>query len=243
MLNCVILAGSDDQYLKTEKEKAFIELKNRPMIKYVIDALRESGYIEKIAVVGERQHLSKLDVDIIIDDKGSMLNNIQAGVERFKEDEMLLISTCDIPFLTGKAVADFIESALKLKSDLYYPIISRNVCEAVYPEAKRTYVKLKEGQFTGGNLLLINPNILDNCMIIAEQMINYRKSPIKMGRVLGTIFLIKLLVGRLTIKDAEKRVTKLLNIKAKAIISNYPEIGNDIDKPEHLLLVEKYLNS
>ncbi len=243
MINCIILAGSEGSQPGNINNKAFIELKGKPMITYVIDALRASSSVNKIAVVGDKSQLRGLgeQVDTIIDHNGSMLDNIKAGVTHFREDQMLLISTCDIPLLTGEAVEDFVKKALETGADICYPIINRTTCELVYPESKRTYATLKEGQFTGGNLFMLNPAVLDRCMHIAEQMISYRKSPAKMSRVLGLPFLIKLATGRLTIGEVEKRATRLLNIQAKAIISDYAEIGNDVDKPEHIQTIQKYM--
>lgn len=40
---------------------------------------------------------------------------------------------------------------------------------------------------------------------------------------MGMRFLIKLLMGLLTIKELEKRVSDLFDIKARAVISHYPE--------------------
>ncbi len=243
MINCVILAGSEDDQPGYLRNKAFIKLIGRPMINYVIDALKASNCIENIAVVGDKNQLLSLatDVDMIIDNNGSMLDNIKVGVNHFAEDSMILISTCDIPLLTGEAVEDFVKRALETKADICYPIINRKTCELAYPESVRTYASLREDQFTGGNLFMLNPAILDKSIYIAEQMISYRKSPAKMSKVLGIPFLIKLATGKLTIGDIESRASRLLNIRAKAIISDYADIGNDIDKPEHVQVIEKYM--
>lgn len=243
MTNCIILAGNEDSQLAKKSSKAFIELQGKPMITYVIDALRASNEVNKIALVGEESQLSslRLDVDMIIDSNDTMLNNIAAGVRHFQGDHRLLISTCDIPLLTGEAVSDFITKAFETKADICYPIINRTTCELAYPESQRTYAALREGQFTGGNIFVLNPAILDRSLYIANQMISFRKSPAKMSKVLGLPFLLKLATGRLSIEEVENRVSKLLNIRGKAIISKYPEIGNDVDKPEHVNVIEKYM--
>ncbi len=243
MISCLILAGSEDGHFEYISNKAFIQLQNKPMITYVIDALKAANCIDRVAVVGDKAQLNSLDdqIDTIIDKNGSMIDNIKAGVSYFQEDSMILISTCDIPLLTAEAVEDFVKRALDTKADVCYPIINRTTCELAYPESKRTYATLREGQFTGGNLFMINPAVLDRCMYMAEQMISYRKSPAKMSKVLGIPFLIKLATGKLTIEEIENRASRLLNIRAKAIISDYAEIGNDVDRPEHLKLIEKYM--
>ncbi|WP_197051412.1 nucleotidyltransferase family protein [Caloranaerobacter azorensis] len=245
MINSIILAGRSEKKLDGKLSKALVNINGKPMIYYVIKALKESGVIDKIVIVGDKEELDKIgleDVEFIIQDRGSIIDNVIAGVDYFKEDSMVLISTCDIPLLTAQAVYDFVKKSLESKADICYPIIEKSVCLEKYPEAIRTYAKLKDGYFTGGNLMLINPKVLDRCITKAKQMIEYRKNPVKMSRVLGFTFLLKLVVGRLTIESAEKRVSKILRLKPKAIITPYPEIGNDVDKPEDLNMAEKYLS-
>lgn len=242
MVNCLILAGNSKEELKSKTNKAFIELNFKPMIVYVIEALKYSKVIDKIAVVGPAKELESLQsfVDIIVDSDDTLLNNVAAGVKYFQNDKMLLISTSDIPFLTGEAVEDFVRKSLDSNADICYPIVQKQTCDDAFPEAKRTYAHLKEGQFTGGNLIMLKPEILDRSLNIARQMIEYRKSPVNMSRVLGLPFLIRLLSGRLSIVEVENRLSRLLNIKGKAIITEYAEIGNDIDKPEDIIMAEKY---
>lgn len=245
MINSIILAGKSEKELNGKYTKATVDINGKPMISYVIKALKESGVVDKIVIIGDRDEINKAgleDVDIVIQDRGSIIDNVIAGVDYFKEDSMVLISTCDIPLLTGEAVHDFVKKSIESKADVCYPIIEKSICLEKYPEAVRTYAKLKDGCFTGGNLILLNPKVLDRCIIKAKQMIEYRKNPLKMSKVLGFSFLLKLIVGRLTIESAEKRASKILRLKPKAIITPYPEIGNDVDKLEDLNMAEKYLS-
>jgi hypothetical protein len=46
-----------------------------------------------------------------------------------------------------------------------------------------------------------------------------------------------MLIRRITIDDAVKRVSNRLGLKGRAIISPYAEIGMDVDKPHQLEIV------
>ena len=48
-------------------------------------------------------------------------------------------------------------------------------------------------------------------------------------------------MGKLSISHLEQRFCELLGIKARAIISPYPELANDVDKPEDIKLAKYYL--
>lgn len=239
-MNALILAGSTgDEKLP---DKALIKIKGRYMISYVIDALRSSGKVEKIAVIGDREKLKCIDgIDILIDQGNSIIENVVKGIEPFKNDRRVLILTCDIPMLTKEAVIDFIEQSESLDADLCYPIVKREDNERKFPDAKRTYAKIKEGTFTGGNIFYLNPQIIDACIEAAKQFIAFRKKPWKLGQLLGFKILILFAFGRVTISQLERKVSELFNINAKAVISKYPEIGNDVDKDEDVEMANKYI--
>jgi hypothetical protein len=51
--------------------------------------------------------------------------------------------------------------------------------------------------------------------------------------------LVKLLLGQLTITELEQTVSRILGVPAVALISQFAEIGFDVDKPEDLALVQE----
>jgi hypothetical protein len=61
-----------------------------------------------------------------------------------------------------------------------------------------------------------------------------RKEPINMIELFGAGLAIDLAIGRASIEAIEKRIEQMFNIKAKAIISPYPEISQDIDKNDDI---------
>jgi molybdopterin-guanine dinucleotide biosynthesis protein A len=244
-INAVILAGEQQNSpLSSLGNKALIMIKNKPMIQYVIDALKTSGKIDKIAVVGHSQSIEAAigqEVDFIIEDQGSIIENILAGLKPFKKDHRVLLITSDIPLITGEAVVEFIHKSMETKADLCYPVVSKEVCQAKYPDAKRTYTIMKEGTFTGGNAFFVNPSIVDRCVNLARHLTDNRKNPLKMAAFLGPKIILGLVAKNLKIETVEQRMSKILKVKAKAVISSYPEIGNDVDKPEDIIMATNYL--
>ncbi|QSZ27479.1 NTP transferase domain-containing protein [Aceticella autotrophica] len=239
-MNALILAGSTGE--ERLPDKALIKLKGKYMISYVIEALRNSGKIDKIAVIGDKVKLSGIDgVDLLIEQGDSIIDNILIGIKPFKEDKRILILTCDIPMLTKEAVIDFIEQSEASGADLCYPIVKKEDNDRKFPEAKRTYAKIKDGTFTGGNIFYVNPAVIDKCIDAARQFIAYRKKPWKLGKLLGVKILFLFIFRKVTISELEDKVSELFNIKGKAIISSYPEIGNDVDKDEDIEMANKYI--
>lgn len=246
MVNAIILAGdSNNSPVSGEPNKALIKIKGRFMVEYVIDALRNAKYIEKIVIVGPKARLDETvghEVDAVLQGGASMVQNMKKGIDFFIGHGDVLVCTSDIPMVYGEAVDDFISRCVKKRVDVGYPIIDKSLNDIKYPDAKRTYVKMKDGTYTGGNIMYINPEVIQKCYKEAEELVRNRKNAVKMARVFGLSMLIKFSLGILKIGSVEKRVNRLFGLNAAAIKTEYPEIGNDVDKDIDVDFVNKYLN-
>ncbi len=245
MLNAVVLAGDKGgSFCGEQSNKALLTIKDKVMIEYVVNALKESTLVGRIAVIGPVRQLKPYleeRIDYLIEGEEDLLQNALKGLELFREDQRVLLVTSDIPMLTVEAVDHFIIQCQETRADLCYPIVRKEDNKSKFPEARRTYARLREGTFTGGNILYINPRVVNRCINFARKMIEYRKKPWKMCRVLGWDLVFGLVIGVLTIPGLEKRVSQLLNIEVAAVMSPYPEISNDVDKESDLVMVREYL--
>lgn len=247
VVEAIVLAGSKNNGgLKTVSDQAyeaFIPVAGKPMVEYVISCLQESPTVTRIILVGPLS-LSKLQypkLSTIVESTDSVMENLRLGLEKVQTAGHILVTTSDIPLLTNGAVEDFLKQSLNQDADLFYPIVDKNINEAQYPGVHRTYVKLKEGVYTGGNIFLFNSEIVDRCWDFVQKMVELRKKPVQMCAQLGWFFIFRLLLGQLSLPSLEKRVGTLLGIKAKAIISPFPEIGVDVDKADDYELVTRIL--
>lgn len=244
-MNAIVLAGEKkSDNANALENKALLKIKKKYMVEYVLDTLHNVKCIEKIAVVGQKDKLSEAvghKADYVVEGTDSIVENIIKALKYFPNEKEMLVLTCDIPMITVEAIEHFILESRESGADLCYSIVDKRVNDEKYPEVKRTYAKLREGKFTGGNVFYFNPEIKDNIKDFVEQMLEYRKSPAKMAGVLGIGFLIRLALGILTINAVKKKLKKLIGVNAAAVISPYPEIGNDVDKASDIEFVEKYL--
>ena len=172
---------------------------------------------------------------------GSLMETFSNAVALLSGSEKVLVVTADLPLLTPEAVDCFIELCLKEKADLYYSVVPRGTVESRFSQTRRTYVTLREGVFTGGNIFLVNPQAAKRCLAKGQELVNLRKSPFKLCRMVGFVFLLKFLTRILSIKEGEKKVSQLLGLKGSVVVLDYPEVGIDVDKPEDLELVKQTL--
>lgn len=238
MVDAVVLAGSTNNGPLKEcspvRHEALIPIGNKTMVEHVVDALLKAKNVNKVLIIGPVTELSGLAFDNRVstaESCGGILENIEAGLKSLPGEKRVLLVTSDIPLLTPQSVDDFFELCGDMSGDLYYPVIEKAVVEGKYPATRRTYVKLREGIFTGGNLFLINPAVFKKCVENGREIINLRKSPIGLCRLLGLKFVIKFLTRSLTLSEAQEKVSLLLGgIKGRVVISQHPEVGVDVDK-------------
>lgn len=229
--------------------KGLLKVGGREMIEYVIDALKDVGCIHRTIVVAPESasHESwSTQVDAVIPTIGSAVDNGVAAIKHLKDNppglsKHMLFITCDIPLITGEAINDFIDRCLATDDDVYYPVIRREVIEAKYPETKRTYVKLKGITITGGNFALMDPEVILANLSLLQNAYTARKSPARIFNLLGIKTVLKFATHTLTLADIEKRVTKIVNARVRAIVTPYPEVGIDVDKSEDLELISSLL--
>lgn len=249
-MNAIVLAGGTEQDKLAMQHgypnKALLPINDLPMISYVIEALLKCRGIERMVVIGPSERLSGLlPAEVrLVPEAGSAVENVLAAVKLLPADEKILLCTSDIPMLTPEAVESLIIETSRREADLYYPIISQDCCETHYPGVKRTYVKLRDGAFTGGNVFIVNPQKVTRLADVFSKLVDTRKNPVKMCLTLGLpgVFLVaKLALGWLTVSELEIRISRILGITGAAIICEYPEIGTDVDKDSDLELARRVL--
>lgn len=240
-VDAIILAGSLNnsqlQECSPVSYEALIPIGSKTMVEYVLDALLKSSYVERVVIAGPGELFSSginIDGVQVISPGSSVLENVQLGIDCLPAARRILVVASDIPLLTAQAVDNFLEQCTDQTVDLFYPVVSYDTMKNYFANAKRTYVRLREGVFTGGNLFLINPAVLSRCLAKGKELVAARKNPWRLSSLIGITFLIKFLLHRLSIKEAEVKVSRLLGIKGVAVISQYPEIGFDVDKPVDL---------
>ena len=117
-----------------------------------------------------------------------MMDTVVSGLKTLDAPDVL-ISTCDIPLASPPTFAELIEKTRARKLEACYPIVRRAVCEAQFPEGKRTYGHVKEGAFTAGNAVIVQSHVIEPMLDFFKASYNARKNPLGNGALLwGRIF-------------------------------------------------------
>ena len=229
--------------------KALIPIGGKPMVTYVVAALSGSRYIRDIVLVGLDEPLnieSPVPIDYV-PSAASMVDSFLVGVQHIlelrPEAEAIVASSGDIPLITSDIVDAFVATCLESGDDICYSVVERSVMERRFPTSRRSYARLREGAFAGGDLSFLRPSALQANLDLVRVLAGERKSVWKQARVFGPRLLALYLLGRLSLAHAEARASKALGIRGRVVIFPYAEIGMDVDKPFQLEIARAELEA
>lgn len=247
-IGAVILAGGNvPEKLKPFCDyRALLKLNDRYVLDYLSDIIVRTPQITACVYVIPKEAHSDLQhlPGKLISAGNTIMDNIYAGCDALKDEhtDYIILITGDLPLLTTSGLETFINQSILSEGSITYPIIPRKICEKQFPGGKRTYVKIIDGIFTGGNAFLMKSDILKERANLIQKIYSARKNPMALAKILGVSTIIKMLLGKLTINGLENVASKAIGASVKAIISHDAGLGFDIDKPEDLETALKEVN-
>lgn len=254
----VVLAGRrNDGALREMADtdwEALIDVCGTPMAGRVLQALSGTPDVAGGVVVGpeeiQTRGLLPKGFGLVLPGS-SLVENLHSGVSALRTvtpdgtiPEDVLISTSDVPLVTAAMVESFLCATGDGTLDAYVPVVRRETAEARFPGVHRTYIHLKDGAFTMGNLFLVKSRLLeagDGHASLLEGFVRLRKSPILMARTLGVGLVVGLATRQLTLADLERIAGGRIGIRGHAVAMGDPEIGVDVDKASDLELCREVL--
>jgi GTP:adenosylcobinamide-phosphate guanylyltransferase len=259
LFDALILAGSrtpDDPVARAGGKscKALVPVGGRPMLAYVLDALRASGWVERVTIAidpgvpiaAEAPALARgLDAGGIatMAPAGSPCATVQAGFAARAEGRPLLIATGDHPLLTGEMVAAFCAGSMASRCDVTAGVAPTHLLDSAFPGVRRTELRFRDGGYCGCNLFALMSaraaRVLDFWATLEQE----RKQPWRMAGRIGMTTLLAYKLGRLTLDDAVARLGRRVDADLSAIRLRWAEAGRDVDKVEDLHLVESVMQA
>jgi molybdopterin-guanine dinucleotide biosynthesis protein A len=252
-MDAIIMAGGraapeDPLYAATGvTNKALLPIDGKPMIRYVAEALAGSSQVARFVVVGlSAQECPELGLPTTFAPaQSNLLDNVVSGFKTLRrvnpEARLTILSTADIPLLSAEMVDWLIRTCTQTDHDAYYTVVERSVMEGRFPGAGRTYVPLRGGAYCGADIFMARTDLIHANQALFDKLLAARKSFWKQVQLLGPGLLLRFAARRLTLADAERLVSRNLNVRGRAIPSPYAEMGMDVDKPHQLELVRAEL--
>jgi GTP:adenosylcobinamide-phosphate guanylyltransferase len=248
-MDAVIMAGGIPQpgeplYEATQGlSKALLDIAGKPMIQWVVDALEGAASVQNVVIIGlnEDEFPAGGKVRARLPNQGEMFKNIHTGITKLLEinptAEYVLLVSSDIPAITPAMVDWVTQAAIASDGDVCYNIITRETMETRFPTSRRTYMRLKEQEFCGGDMNVGRTRLIATHNDLWDKLIAARKNPLKQASLFGLDAVLLLLLRQLSLEGAAQRISKNMGLKARGIICPYAEVGMDVDKPHQLELM------
>lgn len=222
-----------------------------PMLGRVIDALNASPRIDKIFVSVETPAVldtiaayatrngHPLPQAVATADTPSQ--SVLRGLEAMPASPPYLITTADHALLTPALIDQFCGLAVGSDKQVVTAVASATTIQAAYPDAKRTYLRLRGGAYSGCNLYAVLDPAGRRLIDFWGRIEQERKRPWRMAWALGPLMLGRYLLGRLSLDDAAEHLSKLTGVPCAAVVLPVAEAAIDVDKTADLTLVESIL--
>ena len=236
-VDAVVLAGGrakpDIVAATGVANRALIPVRGKPMLEHVCGALDAAAGVRDVVIVGD---VPAPPGCAQVPDHGGFVENLFAGLDRAGGEGLVLVTTCDIPFVTAGALDDLIRRGAALEAAIVYPIVPVERCYSRFPGVKRTSLRLAEGRFTGGNAMLLDAAFVRRNREQIAGAYAARKSPARLAMMIGPLTVVRML-GALTVfpkalklAGLEQAVGRMLGGHVRALVSDYAEIATDIDR-------------
>lgn len=235
-MNAVILAGARAAELGKHSihggYRAGLIIGGHSLLDQVLGALSTLPDLGRVVLVGPDELVApefRAMLAEVVAPGEDLVENLRRGLSVLPAEEPTLVVASDLPLLTRAALSDFIRSCAQRPGEIHYPIIRRETYETAYPGSLRTYLTLRDGTFTGGNVVMLTPSAFQRHESLIATAVAWRKNPRRLGRLLGLGFFLGLLGRRYAVADLESRIAARLGVQAVAVETRFSEIGFDVD--------------
>ena len=228
--------------------KALLPIAGRPMLAWVVEALRRAANVERLAICGlnrsavEGTELAPLLASAtFVDPAQTPGASVAFAMEQVADCIPLLVTTGDHPLLSAAIIDEFCARAARSNADVVVGVVDGKSLRASFPAAPRTYIRLRGGTYHGANLFAFLTPESRRAPRRWTEVEQQRKQPWKMIRALGLATLVRFATRRLSLDDVVALVGEKMDVRIATVLLADPQAGFDVDKPSHVAEVERIL--
>ncbi|MDB5689277.1 MAG: hypothetical protein JWL91_1153 [Sphingomonas bacterium] len=151
----------------------------------------------------------------------------------------VLVTTADHPLLTAEMVEHFIAGAGD--ADVAVAMAERGTVLAAYPDNRRTWLKLRDGAWSGANLFALQGATAHGALAAWAAVEQDRKKALRLLVHFGPWLAVRALTRTIGLHDAIARAGRRLGLSARLVAMPQAEAAIDVDKPADLALATRIL--
>lgn len=234
---CAILtaagqAGEGLAPLLGTNEKCAALFRGKPLAAIGLEAAAGANASEVVAVAGPevRQLL-----DIPCAERGANpVDSAKNGVALLQSDAPIVFLPADLPLIQPAHIRRFVGSLPKNGGEwVAAGLVSEAELRRDYPGAPGvSSFRLSGERYVGGGLFACSRPAFDRLSPILSQLADSRKSQFGMARRFGFGGMLRLFLGRLSIKEAEAAGERAFGCLTRVVPGFAPETVLDVDTPE-----------
>ena len=252
-LTAIVLAGDRtkaDSLINHTKvgSKAMIDIDGTPMVRRVLNSLRASRVVNKIALSGpEETEVAKdeqlarwvEDGEVLWKPPGiSPSTSAYEAMQSLDPDAAVLLTTADHPLLSAEVVDAFGRQSLAADVDVTVGLAPHALVSEAYPGIKKTVLRFSDGDFCGCNLFAFLTPEGRHAARFWRRIEQERKKPLLVIGLLGWSAVLRYRLGLLSLEEALARLGKRLGLRMRAVILPYANAAIDVDSIADLMLVK-----
>ncbi|MET0370225.1 MAG: NTP transferase domain-containing protein [Sphingobium sp.] len=154
-------------------------------------------------------------------------------------DWPLLVTTADHVLLDAAMIDQFVDDAQG--ADLAVALVERGTLLARYPQSRRTWLKFRDGWWSGANLFWLGSAKARPVIALWQQVEQDRKKGWKILAAFGPVALAGALLRVLTLREGIARIGRRFGLDARLVAMDQPEACIDADKPDDIDVIESIL--
>lgn len=253
VVTAVILAGSrpgpDPLLAGTDVgTKALLPIAGRPMLAHVLGTLSGHAAIGRVIVLAQEPGALAADAAVQAAIGAATVefrrsgDGISRSVGALMDDAApypVLLTTADNVLLSPAMVDHFVAEAGG--ADLAVAMVERRVLLARYPESRRTWLKFRDGWWSGANLFWLGSARARPVVALWEDVERDRKKGWKVLAAFGPWLLAGALLRLLSLRGGVARVGRRFRLDARLVAMPQAEACIDADKPVDVALIERIL--
>jgi GTP:adenosylcobinamide-phosphate guanylyltransferase len=224
--------------------KALIPVGREPMVRRPVSALLASGRVSAVRVLAQQPDriASVLPADprITIEQSGpTIAATLEAICNQPGAGWPLLLTTADHALLDTAMLDDFCSRAEG--ADVAMALVERSALLKRLPTARRTWIKLRGGAYSGANLFLLGSPKVASAIALWRDVEQDRKKGWRVLSAMGPLLFAGALLRLLTLEGAARRLGRKLGLDIRPVLMTNPLAAVDVDKPADHTLVEALL--
>ena len=220
-----------------EQWKALVKVEGEPMLRHVVRTVQAVDAITRIVVVAQqgdvmRDAIADLTAKPVEVHEGlggisqSVLHLIDGPAQAHYP---LLVTTADHVLLTPDMIRQFLGDVGD--ADVAVAMVEEQVMLAQFPDARRTWLRFRDGAWSGANLFALAAPPARKALELWQQAEVDRKKPWRLFRHFGLGLAIRAITRTIGLNDALGVAGKRLGLSARLVPMVDPVAAIDVDKP------------